>query len=261
MAFLERPFTGQFNVLTVCLLLAGHGGVRFRNKIPNCLLAFDDMGNNRANTASDADKSACLDGHIPSQLNSQEPVHLTASLGRGGEIRIPVIGFCCFKRLLDGLVGRIRQPKSIDRFWLFEAVMDDFINQPLPFPVRVSGIINLINVCAVHQAIDSSNQALDIVLPLELKIPVVGKERQPVHCPGMFFSRLIIRKIRIQVNEFVQMSNGGSHDIILAFQPCIPVFSLPCELFVLPPGESRRNAASKRRLLSDNQCLCHCRPL
>ena len=225
------------------------------------LFPLNDMGNNGTDATPDANKSICFDGRISGQFNSQEPVHLAAGLCGGGKIRIPVIGFCCFKRLLDGLIGRIRQPKSIDRFRLFEAVMDDFINQPLAFPVRVSGIINLINVCAVHQAIDSSNQALDIVLPLELKIPVVGKERKPFHRPGMFFPRLIIRKIRIQVNEFVQMSNGGSHDIILAFQPCIPVFSLPCELFVLPPGESRRNAASKRRLLSDNQCLCHCRPL
>ena len=176
-----------------------------------------------------------LDGSVTSQFNTQQPVHLASSFGRRGEVYIPRVGLGRFKCLLDGFVGRVRQPKAVDGLLCFQTMLDDFIDQSLSFTVRVARVVNHIHVFAVHQAVDDTNQTFNLFFPFILERPVIGKERQTVHRPARLLFRVITRKIRIKVNKFIQVAYRGCNDIVITLQPRISIFTLPLELLVLPP--------------------------
>ena len=137
--------------------------------------------------------------------------------------------------MLNGLVRSIGKPEPVNRLGGFQAIQKHFIDKPLPFSVRVSGIVDGIHILAVHLLVSDLDKTLYFFLALKLKLPVIGEERQFLQIPWLFHSRVIAGKIRIKVYQFIQVSDQGYHDIVIAFEPCITVFSLPLELLALPP--------------------------
>ena len=243
--FFESAFTGKFNDFPVRFFFTCYSRVRLRYKLFDSLFALNDMLDDGAHAAPDTNKALCLDRSIPCKFNTQEPVHLAAGLGRGRERRVVFVRLCRFKCLLDGFISRVRQPKPINGFLGFETVFDDFIDKPLSFSVRVTGVVNHIYIFPVHKRIKRSNQTFDIIFSLKLEIPVIRKKRQAVHRPRMSLFRVIIREVRIKVNEFIKMSDRGCYNVIVAFQPCVAVFPLSRKFFILPPRDGGNNTSSQ----------------
>ena len=81
-SFLKCPFTSEFDFLSVRLFFAGNSRVRFRDKFLDCFLTFNDMLYDRTYAASDTGKAPSLDGNIPRQFNTEQPIHLTARFSR-----------------------------------------------------------------------------------------------------------------------------------------------------------------------------------
>ena len=193
--------------------------IRDGDEVVQFPLTADDEGQGRRLDAADGKDDAVSltaggQGIGPGQIHADEPVGAAAGQGRFLEMDEIAVAAQIVEGFVDALLVEGIQEDPFDRL-LIADVIEDLIDEQLPFPVRVTGVDDSIDVGVG----DEVRNDLELVLTgqADQELPLLGDNRQVVGVPALVLGIIILR---LGLLQDVAISPG--HDAAARADTAVP---------------------------------------